>query len=402
MLNKKSYLELLGDALFLEWRLNPSSELDAYWLRQQEENPGLSDEIQKADYFLKHNYFKKDKLTDSERKTLAQKIFAGGGLSFGKKKRRLLSVQFIRYAAIVVVVLGVTLFFTLLKHPDEGVKEAESNQIVGKIGEETDIQLYVNNELLSYNQNVDIEIDESGSISVDKNIINKKQSGSAVSQLHKVIVPYGKRSKIKLSDNTVVWLNSGTVIEFPALFDKTNREITLLSGECFLEVSEDSDRPFSVITSQIKIKVHGTSFNVSSYENEQPQVTLLSGSVSLTAEQAEQFFLSPSEQAVLEGGGYFTKQVVDVSEYISWRNGHLILDKTPLTDVLKKIERYYNLTFDNKNFENFKDIRCKGKLILSENLENVLRSISILSSTSYTIDNNIIYISNKTQVTDDI
>jgi len=80
-------------------------------------------------------------------------------------------------------------------------------------------------------------------------------------------------------------------------------------------------------------------------------------------------------------------------EYISWKNGYMELNKTPLADLLKKIGRYYNLEFNYDASLNLQEQTCSGKLFLSDNLNDVLESFSKMTFLDYKIlKEGVIYI----------
>ncbi|MDR1097790.1 MAG: DUF4974 domain-containing protein, partial [Tannerella sp.] len=81
-----------------------------------------------------------------------------------------------------------------------------------------------------------------------------------------------------------------------------------------------------------------------------------------------------------------------VTRYISWKDGYLQLDKTPVAEVLKQVERYYNLSFDMQENLDLSTKKCSGKIYLSDNLDNVMKTISLLSGTRYERDDKNIYI----------
>lgn len=74
----------------------------------------------------------------------------------------------------------------------------------------------------------------------------------------KLVVPYGKRSTLVLADGSKIWLNSGTVLEFPSTFTGSSRDIKLISGEIYVEVVKDRERIFKVHTTDFEVNV--TSF----------------------------------------------------------------------------------------------------------------------------------------------
>lgn len=88
----------------------------------------------------------------------------------------------------------------------------------------------------------------------------------------------------------------------------------------------------------------------------------------------------------------FVKKQVDVSHYTSWKDGYLEFDDTSIIEVLDKIGRYYNLSFDFGNQPLLLQRTCSGKIYLSENLDTVLATISLLSSAEYRKENQIIFI----------
>lgn len=95
-----------------------------------------------------------------------------------------------------------------------------------------------------------------------------------------VYAEYGQKKEVILPDQSKVWLNSGTHIIYPERFTQV-RQI-FVSGETFLEVTKDPERPFIVDTKDLSIKVHGTRFNVRSYtEDKGTEATLLEGRIFL-------------------------------------------------------------------------------------------------------------------------
>ena len=65
-----------------------------------------------------------------------------------------------------------------------------------------------------------------------------------------------------------------------------------------------------------------------------------------------------------------------------------------MVEILKRIERYYNLSlsYDNDDYEKLKNKTCTGRIILSENVDNVLTTFALLSRTKYEKENRKILI----------
>ncbi len=123
---------------------------------------------------------------------------------------------------------------------------------------------------------------------------------------------------------------------------------------------------------------------------------LVDGSVHIKSDQGA-LMLKPGEMAEVNNGNIQRKEV-DVMEYISWKNGYMQLNKNSLTEVLKKIGRYYNVEFNYAATLNLQNQTCSGKLFLSENLDDVLQSFSKMTFLQYNkISDGIIYIKKTVQ-----
>lgn len=72
----------------------------------------------------------------------------------------------------------------------------------------------------------------------------------------------GLVTSIILPDNTKVWLNANSHIEYPTYFEGNTREVSI-TGEVYFAVTKDSKKPFIVnVNDAFKLKVTGTEFNV--------------------------------------------------------------------------------------------------------------------------------------------
>src|SRR5690606_15066526 len=111
---------------------------------------------------------------------------------------------------------------------------------------------------------------------------NRDQQPDEVLIYNELVVPYGKRMKLILSDSSIVHINSGTRLKYPVKFLKNKDRKVFLEGEAFFEVSKSKTASFIVNTDNIDIRVLGTRFNVSSYANDNSVYTVLvEGSVEL-------------------------------------------------------------------------------------------------------------------------
>ena len=390
--NYKRYTDFLKDKQFIRWQLSTDEALDAQWQNFTEKNPHLQEQLRQAIDYLKATGLNNSTLQDEDRTQLLHHIQSTLERKANRAKiRRMVQYLVAAGAAIAFILIGLNIFMS----PEQRIVPVSQELIVGNLLNSEDIQLITGQEALSFQNDVQVQIDAAGTAK----IIQENQADKTVeitqSTLNKLIVPYGKRTQLTLSDGSRVWLNSGSVIEFPAQFTGKEREIHLASGEMYIEVSPDNTKPFYVHTSQFNVKVYGTKFNVSAYADSPQSVVLVEGSVGLQPGNKAELLLSPSQQAVYSETKTFSTQKVDVNQFISWKSGYLAFDKTPMTEVLKQIGRYYNLSFNYEKDANLHKRTCTGKIYLSDNLDNVMTTVALLSSTRYQKEDNRIYITNE-------
>ena len=176
-------------------------------------------------------------------------------------------------------------------------------------------------------------------------------------------------------------MNSGSRVIYPELFEIDQREI-YVDGEVYLQVAPDKERPFIVKTKKTDIKVLGTIFNVSAYEEEDTQtIALVEGSVEVIVNRKKAAVLTPNELFQYKDRQINIKKT-NLTQYISWVEGWYIFDREQLSVILDKLSRYYG-----KNIEYHEDmgsIRCSGKLDLKDNFDEVLNAVLNATSVHYT------------------
>lgn len=384
----KNYKDFLQNTDFILWRLTGDSFLETYWEELLDNNPTLKDEMDKAIEEFSKIKFNRNTLTETEYSLLLARIHDSSSQIESAKRLR----RFIPYAAAACFALIIGISFFFMKSTPEKVNLLSDNIIVGENLDEKDIYLITDVGTTTFSQNVHVQVNENGSTVIQE--VNGSKSTiieKGENTMNKLVVPYGKRSQLKLSDGTKVWLNSGSTLEFPSVFTEETRTVNL-TGEMYVEVVKDSQRPFFVNTPDMQVKVYGTIFNISTYRDNSPQsVVLVEGRVGIKTESEKEIFLVPNEIFAYQNHTW-NKREVDATKYISWKDGYIILDKTPIDEVLKQIERYYNLSFRIDEKLDLQSKTCTGKIYLSDNLDNIMTTISLLSSTGYSRDDKTIYI----------
>lgn len=387
-----NFIRYLKNEQFIEWKLFPTDELDAYWSDFLQQHPN-----ERTCFELAEKHFRQIRLSSPQlRREKKQEAMKRLEQSL-RVYNRMRNLRRFTYAVAACVVSLILLTLYIQKGKDATGEDffSNGNFIVGNELESADILLVTGDQTTTFQGNVDIEIEENKTARVRSEQAAEAEISIEQHATNKLIVPYGKRSEILLSDGTRAWLNSGSTLEFPSAFSGKRREV-FLSGEMYIEVAPMKDKSFVVHTPGYNVKVYGTKFNVSAYSGTPSNVVLVEGRVSLQTAEREELFLSPKEQAVFsETTGTFDTREVDIRSFISWKEGYLTFADTPVTDALKQIERYYNLSFNLDNNVSFKGLTCTGKIILSDNLDNVMTALSLISSTEYKRENNRIYIYKK-------
>jgi len=185
-------------------------------------------------------------------------------------------------------------------------------------------------------------------------------------------VPKAGMYRIVLHDGSKVWINSSTIISYPAKFGKTER-LVRLKGEAYFEIAKDAARPFILDAHGTKIEVLGTSFNVNAY-TENVQTTLVEGSVKLNR-NGDTKFLVPGELAEIRKEGIIiTKTNVELST--DWKRGEIALEGSSLNEILEELSRWYNVSFE-PNVEWNKDLKFNGSISRKLNLSKVLEILEV-------------------------
>ncbi|WP_286861067.1 FecR family protein [Proteiniphilum sp. UBA5510] len=387
-----NFIRFLKDEKFIEWKLFPTDELNKYWEEFLLQFPDKRKDIKLAEKHFRHIKLSSYKQSPGKKQEAAKRL--------EKSLRRYYIKNNVRRFAFAAAACAAVLVLSLLYLQEKLYKSrnqliTSSEYIVGNELKQEDIMFITGNETASFQHNIDIQISSEKTAQIRSEYQDAEEISIEQHTMNKLIVPYGKQSRITLADGTQVWLNSGTTLEFPSSFTKNKREV-YLTGEMYIEVAPDKNRSFYVHTSDFNVRVYGTKFNASSYAGSPASVVLVEGSIGLQSDDGKQELrLSPDEQAVYSDNGTFQTKRVDVQPFISWKDGYLTFEDTPVTEALKQIERYYNLSFNYGDEVSFQGITCTGKIILSDNLDNVMTALTLISAMKYKKKDKLIYIYKK-------
>lgn len=202
-------------------------------------------------------------------------------------------------------------------------------------------------------------------------------------------VPLGQMTEITLNDGTHVWLNSGTSLQYASNFGKKTRQVTL-NGEAFFDVKKD-EIPFKVKLNENEIVVLGTSFAVISYQEDKfSQITLVEGSLKVNKTSGDEITrLTPSEQIFIpENQDAYSVKEVNTRFYESWTEGIIEIDNEKLSDVARRLERWYNvdIQFEQKEIG---DLKFTGTILKNKPFNQIVTAFCLFLPVQADYQNNI-------------
>jgi ferric-dicitrate binding protein FerR (iron transport regulator) len=363
--------EFVLDDEFRKWVVTPDLESDLFWESFLKKYPDKRAYITEAKLIVRSLQPVRPDISEERLQNIFQNV--------RHRQNRVLLHYWRRFAAGIALLIGVgTLVWFLASEKDPFPFEEDSRG-----GEKGRIILSDGSTREFDTESTVIRQMSPGMVTINNDTVRLAGSGKEKVQttMNRVVIPYGKRSEVTLSDGTRIRLNSGSQLSYPSVFKTDLREV-YLSGEAFFEVSADKSRPFYVVSGEFSVKVLGTRFNVTAYpEDPEIRTVLLEGKVSASRNRlfAKEMDLSPGEGIVFDKAeGNMVKGKVDTRLYTSWINGYLLFENEPTVEVFKKLERYYNRPI--KVSETLSSKTFSGKLDLKDDIRQVLDNISFASS----------------------
>ena len=225
---------------------------------------------------------------------------------------------------------------------------------------------------------------------------SKSTDNSPVNQL--AAVP-GKISKITLTDGTVVWLNSGSVLKYGSDFGKTTRSV-YLEGEGYFEIAPGKkDIPFLVHTKNYIIRDIGTRFNLKAYPNDPFfETAVVNGEVSIEdkgqkGNATNRIYIKQKQTLRILNRGtdnatgvksfnnrlaksYNDIQITQFTpdkedNYIGWKDNLLVFDSNTMDEIARVLERRYNVKINIAD-TTLQRIRYSGSFKNVKSIDRVL------------------------------
>lgn len=329
-------IDFLNDEFFIQWVKNPGEETDHFWLKWIHTNPDRRHILQKArEIITMIDYDSRYSLSDQAYMDMYENIVEKSHQERQEGKHFQWS-GWHKTAAILFLVFSTVAGINFLEN-----KKSEESQV------------------------------------------------EVVVPMLSVVNPAGQKYKFKLSDGTVVHLNSESSIEYPETFSGDSRTVRM-TGEAFFDVKTDVERPFIILTDNNQVKVLGTSFNLKNGEDF--ELALVEGKVEVEDPVGNVISLLPNELLVKSKNGEVSKTTFDPVEVFGWRDQYLIFKDNTYAEVISKLESWFGVTIKS-DLKVSKDWSYSGRYH-NKSLNNVLDGISISSEFKYSIENKTVTISN--------
>ncbi|MCL6275470.1 DUF4974 domain-containing protein [Muricauda sp. 2012CJ35-5] len=390
----KGFAKYLDDAKFVDWIANPTEEKTKYWEKFIKQNPS-----EKAKILLLKEYlslFKtKDKvLTANEKQEILGLIYSK--IQPNKVSRGPIYLNIFKYAAVAIIVFGIGFYLTKETVNEPNAEIESLLQVSVDSASDTKLVLSDDKEIIIEDKKSDVNYNEGSTLVINRKdtIAISKASKNDDVAMNQLIVPFGKHSKLTLSDGSIVHLNSGSRLVFPSKFTKSTREV-YLGGEAFFEVESNKNSPFIVRLlkdEDLLVQAVGTKFNVNSYDRHNSVTTVLTEGEVHLRDQSKKSLFKKDEHTVMKPGqlaewNVSSKTVVDQRKvntdyYTAWIDGLLLFNSETLNEITSRISAYYNVEIrlaDNVDGT----FKLTGKLDLNESLETIMENLAITASISY-------------------
>jgi len=348
-------------------------------------------EIFKA--YIKINYYSIYIMNQSDTESIIKEVKSRIRQEESKITRFHFIKNTLKYAAIFCLIFGLGYY--------SNNNYVSNNEVEKIIPKKNDI-------VLTSTDNGEVVIEKDDNKTDDKKIIPKINLIQKSDQLiydnnidikelvyHSLKVPYGKRFNIVFSDGSKAYLNSGSVIRYPVKFIEDKKREVFLEGEAFFDVAENKNELFIVNSKGIYVEVYGTKFNVRNYsEDFNSDIVLVEGSVGINnPEVSELTILKPGFKGSVNKENFrVTTSKVNTKIYTSWIDGEVIFRNETFSQILKKLERLYNVTIINNKNESLDEVFNAAINVENENIEQVLEYFNKIYNIEYQIFNNKIII----------
>lgn len=348
---------------------------------QHQNQESLMDLIQEA-------VIRKGKARDIDVGKEWEKVCRKANVQTERKPHRSHSFIWGTVTGIAATILAIFVFTYVERHSGDAYTPADARTL-GSItlstdeGETADIRKGTElNEIFG----ADISVGDDGK----PELVCAVAKGDAPVEYRHLQTPTGKDFKVVLPDGTTVWLNAETTLDYPTRFDGDTRHVKL-KGEAYFKVTKDPSHPFIVEMEGMQAKVLGTELYVKGNGLKNNSVALVNGSVEVTGAKAKNsVVLRPGQEARCDGNDLSVADI-NTDVYTYWRDGYFYFEDQPLSAVMDRISKWYNVKVDFEN-KKLRDVRVRYFFVRTESVERAVAILNRMKIMDVTISGNTIHI----------
>ena len=193
------------------------------------------------------------------------------------------------------------------------------------------------------------------------------------------------KGEFVLPDGSTVWLNKDSRLYYLNDLQGETREVRL-EGEGYFDVVKDADHQFVVKAGGMSIKVLGTRFTVSAYEDRPVEAYLEEGRILAEVPEHEPVILDPDQAVRYDASvGEMSTFSETASDHTAWIDGRLEFVNKSLKDIIDCLEHWYCVSISCNDMEMASKVRL-SMTIRQEGIEEICKALSTIADLSYFID----------------
>ncbi|MDR2773598.1 MAG: FecR family protein [Tannerella sp.] len=224
-------------------------------------------------------------------------------------------------------------------------------------------------------------------LTVFYNYVNNRVPFFYSEEMTEIQVPRGECLQFMFQDGSRVYLEPAAKLRYPKNFALGERRI-YLDGAGYFIVEKNAKRPFIVDISGGRVLVTGTSFELEARRDEREiRLALDDGKVSFKSETCERYSLDSGDRLIYDKINHLcTITHHNESRSLSaWKNNIIVFRDTHITEVLKKLERWYDIYFEiGEEGVNIYSLTMN----VNGSLDNVLEEISKVAPVIFIVKEN--------------
>ncbi len=305
-----------------------------------------------------------------------------------KSTRPQLLPLFFKTAAAVLLIVALFATYSYFRPSDHGPMSVKNDAAPG--GNRATLTLADGRTIDLSESQTGIVVGEDITYLDGSSVVNGRQQATNEKQLTLTLrTPKGGTYQVTLPDGTKAWLNSASTLTYPSRFNE-NERVVQLEGEAYFEVRPAANAPFRVVSTGQTVEVLGTNFNVNAYPDEHTvRTTLINGAVRVVTDQ-NATVLKPGQQSEAGAAGLAVANV-DIETIVDWKSGDFVFADESLESIMRKVARWYDVEVVYQ--DKLPNEGYSAQISRNRNLSEVLHILELSGGLSYTIKNDVVFLS---------